>query len=382
MTKLLLLNDTGDNVNPGCKAVTAAIHRLYRARYHGAQFRALPVGYGIPRQSSPASPSWWSSTVRTLRRWVASPTPCAVFPRWRAEAPAVASSVWRRHLALANADPELAALGRWADLVVINGEGTVHHNLPRAVLLLAQAAVLLQRGLPLHFINATIQAMDRSTLDHVLPKAALLHVRERRSAEYLRQQLGIAPLVAPDLAYAYFDPEPPGPPMDANLGRADCLISTGVSTEDCSLVLALECARRAGLHPAYLALSERSELNTARRVCARYDVPLILPSAVRLSGMVPFLRHFRLVVTGRHHLAIFCSLAGVPFLPLPSNTWKVEGTMELIAYPVPPARTVDELCEQMSRVLASPGLYQHMAVDAGQAGLTQVREFSRRLAEV
>jgi hypothetical protein len=47
--------------------------------------------------------------------------------------------------------------------------------------------------------------------------------------------------------------------------------------------------------------------------------------------MPGFLRRMGLVVSGRYHINIFTALAGVPFLPLSTNTGKMSGVLELLS---------------------------------------------------
>jgi polysaccharide pyruvyl transferase WcaK-like protein len=47
--------------------------------------------------------------------------------------------------------------------------------------------------------------------------------------------------------------------------------------------------------------------------------------------MPGFLRRMGLVVSGRYHINIFAALAGVPFLPLSTNTGKMAGVLKLLS---------------------------------------------------
>lgn len=48
---------------------------------------------------------------------------------------------------------------------------------------------------------------------------------------------------------------------------------------------------------------------------------------------------------------IFLMRARVPFLPLPSNTWKIEETLKLVGYPFPPLQYYGELSPALNRLL-------------------------------
>ncbi|NBQ53380.1 MAG: polysaccharide pyruvyl transferase family protein, partial [Proteobacteria bacterium] len=58
----------------------------------------------------------------------------------------------------------------------------------------------------------------------------------------------------------------------------------------------------------------------------------ILPLGCLNWRQVPsFLRRMEMVVSGRYHINIFAALAGVPFLPLSTNTGKMAGVLELLS---------------------------------------------------
>jgi polysaccharide pyruvyl transferase WcaK-like protein len=63
----------------------------------------------------------------------------------------------------------------------------------------------------------------------------------------------------------------------------------------------------------------------------------ILPlGCLNWRQVLPFLRRMEMVVSGRYHMNIFAALAGVPFLPLSTNTGKMAGVLELLS----PARNI------------------------------------------
>lgn len=57
--------------------------------------------------------------------------------------------------------------------------------------------------------------------------------------------------------------------------------------------------------------------------------------AMPWDALPEYLKKVKLVVSGRHHMIIFALMARTPFIPLSSNTWKIEGLCELFGWPTP-----------------------------------------------
>ena len=51
--------------------------------------------------------------------------------------------------------------------------------------------------------------------------------------------------------------------------------------------------------------------------------------------IVGLLGQASMVLSGRFHACVFAALAGTPLVPFRSNTYKMEGQMEMLGYPIP-----------------------------------------------
>lgn len=367
---VLLLNDTSGSTNPGCKAAVAAIRDAYARVLSGVSFRSLPVGYFSQHFPPPTAAAPGAGTGETT------------FPGARADACHFDLAKWRSGCDVLAADPAFRKAGEWAELVIINGEGSIHHNYPRALALLAQAKVLADRGKRVHLVNATIQAMDRTLLAAVLPALALLHVREARSRGELEGVTSHAS-VTPDLAYAArFSPGVGAPPAPSDVGSAErvCLLTPGVLAHPRALAQQADAITAAGLRPVYFCVSDGGEARVAPGFCRERGIEFVDAASVPWDRILPFLRRFPVGVSGRHHVNIFLTMAGVPFVPLPSNTWKVEATLDLVRYPVPVCRTADALLVALRAVCDDlPGSAARSAV-AGEVGTRAAQGFVDLLA--
>ncbi|MDF3057470.1 MAG: Polysaccharide pyruvyl transferase [Rariglobus sp.] len=184
----------------------------------------------------------------------------------------------RSHLELIGALPlkfdagACRALLKKADLLVINGEGSIHHG--KNLHLLDLAA-----HYPVALVNCVYQENPPSEL---LSRCRFIAARESKSAAELRRQ-GAEARVVPDVIF------------DSLLLNA---FQRGAPSEDIGITDGVTDTT-AGFGP---------------------KTPLVADYLSQLC------RHRR-IVTGRYHAAVACMVMGIPFCAWPSNTWKIEGML-------------------------------------------------------
>jgi polysaccharide pyruvyl transferase WcaK-like protein len=182
-----------------------------------------------------------------------------------------------------------------ADAIIANGEGTIHHNSKHAVFIMESLAKAQASGKKTLLINATLQNTPPFFRD-VFENLTLLTVREGRSRDNALACGAKSVLVYPDLCID--TPIPSGPK------------ATGV---------VVGCSG---------ALGQRGEDFKAipgQRVTLTPDVPF--------GASVAMLSSADCYVTGQHHGVYAALMAGIPFVAIPSNTYKIEGTLEMIGGP-------------------------------------------------
>lgn len=185
------------------------------------------------------------------------------------------------------------------DAVVVNGEGTIHHGAGLHLLALLQSAQDLGKRTLL--VNSVIQQCD---LYHdVLRRLDDLTVRDACSSEYLSGHGIKNRIVVDSIVEADFSGE-------AKLDFSGKTVVTDFHHSRKDVGGALEKLLRENPDAVYCPLE-----NPAREKDWQH--------------FVANLRTARLVVTGRHHGVYLAALAGTPFVALPSNTWKIEGTLAL-----------------------------------------------------
>lgn len=164
---------------------------------------------------------------------------------------------------------------RSADLVIVNGEGSLHHNRRKELLLVAQEA-------PSILINTVWQEMDSNgLLDHFKYIAA----RESRS----QAEMPVEADVVPDLLFA-----------NKRLRKADTYPR----------------------HPQEDIGVTDSVLNQLKGGDGGFT------AIQNASTYIEELKKYKRVCCGRFHAVAACAVLGIPFSAWQSNTHKIEGMME------------------------------------------------------
>ncbi|THK34628.1 hypothetical protein EHS39_29330 [Ensifer sp. MPMI2T] len=336
-TKVVVANETGYTSNPGCRAVRRGISRLMElsdVRIGGA----LPLGFWANEFSelAPVRENW---LIRQDGKFASGTEKAAPIDtvKWKQ----IRNVLLRRDDAFSKALEEV-------DTLVINGEGSLHHNFPRALALLAMISIAAERGKRVALLNSTIQAMDSELLMEVLPALGFCHVREQRTLLAIRDFQPSA-FAAPDLAVlAMRVMEPPYRPRSQVDGKR-ILVSYGVLVNEKMLRALLRSAKGCGLEPIYLSIGDGGETALATRVCAEEGVPLVHAGEINFRRLLELLSSSALAVSGRHHINLFLMRCGVPILCIPSNTWKLDATFELSGYPKIELTSVEDIDEMITR---------------------------------
>ncbi|OYW55116.1 MAG: hypothetical protein B7Y80_10175 [Hyphomicrobium sp. 32-62-53] len=231
---------------------------------------------------------------------------------------------WRSH-------QKLLKVMETADLILINAEGTIHHDRPAGRLLLEAGAWAKERGIPSALINMTWEKNSAQSAK-LLQAFSLVAVREGASYRELVAH-GYSPLQAPDLAL-YSAPTEPQP--RSGIGVTDSVLP-GVSAD-------LESLRhRFGGRHISILYGRRGPRECARAVrkfggLASFSPSQTLRAATaaiserrsQTSSADEFVNKVsscRLLITGRFHAVIVALATQTPVLAVASNTHKIEATL-------------------------------------------------------
>jgi polysaccharide pyruvyl transferase WcaK-like protein len=221
------------------------------------------------------------------------------------------------------------------DAVVVNGEGTIHHDSPRANFLVTMLAAAQAAGKRTALVNALYQ-QERLPVPDVLARLDFMSVREVRSAAQARRHGG-CPWVLIDSA-------------------ADCR-----QLKDAAPLRTVSGIVKGGTHPKAPSATWLDSL----------DVPRVDVATGTLDEIVATLRQADVYVTGQHHGLYAAALAGVPFVALISNSHKIEGLIEWSGLPIPVVDNEPALQKALAFALNNRDVFERFSAFIAQQDVTR-----------
>lgn len=212
-----------------------------------------------------------------------------------------------------------------AEIILINGEGTIHHSGPRALDLLRLIVRAKKDKKRVLLVNALFQQYDFEDHD-VLAELSLLAVREPRSAAFARRFGGLPTILLDSAADARFLQR--GRPIP---GKHGVLVG--------------------GFHEKGLLYDPFAEI---------MGVPLTMRSG-SFEDIVATLRGADVYLTAQHHGVYAAALASCPFVATPSNSHKIEAFIEWFGFPIPVCMRLTEVESAMKFALRNRSMYVELA---------------------
>jgi len=318
----IFLNNTSGTSNPGCQGTSHLLNGgLIRSGLKILSDCSIGYGESIYRRAT------LSRHTPSKRERILS---CVGISH--SKSPFILSNSW----ATANASlaPKFASLWQETDSIIVNGEGTIHHSGVGALTLLGFCKIAKELGKKVFITNCSIFDLEPFLLKTLRDCVDRVAVREPLSLRYLADH-GIPATQAADCLFlmkggderefAWPELEPSQkyvlytPGVLAAFGRVS---EEGVRRDVSQL-------RQSGYEVLFHVVETEDEQFA---VDAAQAGARILPLGCLNWRQVPsFLRRMEMVVSGRYHINIFAALAGVPFLPLSTNTGKMAGVLELLS---------------------------------------------------
>jgi len=245
-----------------------------------------------------------------------------------------------------------------ADYVVFQAEGTLAADFYmglRLLLLPYYARVLLKK--PIYSLNQTIFAGSprfERVLQSVLSKFDLLAVREPASLDYARS-IGLSDCqFIPDAAFNTVASRENPLLHPEGLRPQQYVCFSGSAVIDS---VSPERYRQLILDTAAKSDGDIVLLGSAAEDRRFFDgLPGTLPNGRRIVAapldltyqqVAAVLRDARLLVSGRFHMAVLAATVATPLVLLPTNTFKNDGLLAMLKYPLPVRRFSD--VEQIER---------------------------------
>lgn len=237
---------------------------------------------------------------------------------------AMAGTNWERNAAF------LQALDR-CDVILVNGEGTLHHGHPRAEKLLRVVDHPLRAAKPVCIVNALYQG-NPPAWSRYLAKVRLIIARDGRSHRELAGVYGGRLFRALDLSLHEPYAAPAGIRHGITIGDSVCPVVT-------AQLLRLAAADGTTFLPIMRTLkSRKARLPAGIRLLRDAYIRLHARACQMMHRHVRFVndewRYLDLVgrsqlhLTGRFHGACLSVVVNVPFLAVASNSWKIEALIE------------------------------------------------------
>jgi len=305
---VVLLNDTSYWYHWGCSLTSLAIHQRLRT-----------LGFGV-----------WSIPINRIRALIQMPNTISALDD---------DSLFKK---FSVAHPELVGMLSSADLVLVNGEGTLHGlgHTPSLLLYLAYISRIRYQK-TVHMINHSCFP-DNSSLASRSPSCefykkvyhqlSFVAVREKISAN-LVSQFGINVTQGFDCLPLYLAQY-----YEKPIQKQDYAVISGSAawsqTTISALTFLIENLNREGLEVvfllganAYLAADDSLFIN-ALYTSARHKFRIV--NATSQGQWLRTIADARLMISGRFHHSITAAFLQTPFIVFESNTPKIDGLLEML----------------------------------------------------
>jgi hypothetical protein len=221
------------------------------------------------------------------------------------------------------------------DIVLVNGEGTIHHDRRVGNFLLEALRQGQEMGKTTVLVNALYQQYQLDYAD-VLKRLDFFAVRESLSAKFARRAGGKPKVLLDSAADPTFITyrEPPKRPKHGILVGETHIKSP--------------CHGFLEQYRDYKRLRLRGTLNEC----------------------VAILRKATCYITGQHHGVYAAGIAGIPFVAIPSNSHKIQGLIQWSGLPIPICRRQEDLQPAIDFALENPEVFRQF-----QAFLASQRVF-------
>ncbi|UTW10583.1 polysaccharide pyruvyl transferase family protein [Marinobacterium rhizophilum] len=314
--KILFLNDTSRSRNWGCQATTSCLRYLVERKWPGAQLDSVHLPK-LPYRHIPQ-----------LRRWVES--------RFLA---AGKTRDLDRFLQQMNVRVD----ERWFsyDLVLLNGEGSMHGKSGHLMRLLALVERLKRAGVPCISVNQSVDLASKPAaleyLQQVYAGLDAVQVREAISLQGLGEAVPCAELV-PDAAF-FSNRLPPDwgrkstPAADIAPGSIAIFGSSALGPRDGATMGRLcDAVRQVRPEAPLLFLcSTKTDEALAQAMTAKLSgVQTLTEQQLGFRDLCDVLAQVEISVGGRFHPTILAALQGTVTIPLVGNTCKMNGLMALL----------------------------------------------------
>lgn len=190
------------------------------------------------------------------------------------------------------------------DIVIVNGEGSIHHANAKAASLSSIGPLAKSLGKPAILLNATLYQNNQDIYKNIAVYDAV-YVRDAYSASEFAAYGGTA-RYAPDLTFF------------TDISSSKNFEDTGCATDTLQILVG-----ESVLKNTTSQLTQLAQKNNYQQLHIHHDNTPKLSIDRHWDSM----RSADLIITGRFHTVCFCINMGIPFVALESNTNKISNLL-------------------------------------------------------
>ncbi len=254
------------------------------------------------------------------------------------------------------------------DIVVVNGEGTLHHSQPRAKELVTIGKYVKEKyNKPIVLINSTYQE-NGVELSEYIKYFDLIYVRETLSKNDLNQY-GIKSFVVPDMTFY------------SKYNTSDKNLSNKIGVTDSVYLDLSEELFNMSLKYKYNYLPALTDMklrtNNIKNILRfiKYFTYKFIKQALNIFGYkfnhqsirtfyyvngyenyINQIANLSFLIVGRYHSLCFALKTNTPFVALKSNSHKIEGMLEDIGIGQDRIKSIEEIIDSENNVYSSDEL--------------------------
>lgn len=271
---------------------------------------------------------------------------------------------------------------REVDLILVNGEGTLHHSDTRknAMILAELGALGRSQHIPVVLVNSTLYANGKALYER-LGQFHSLSVRDEASAAEARS-FGLEAAVVADMTLAYEGP------LSAERDRSGVGFTDSVHHSVSARLRSL--ARQSGASfcpmvstvPRWPGFRKILSIARVRKWLRAYLREKTYGSDNRFSAAEQFIEWVgskRLIVTGRYHTVTICLLTKTPFVYLESNTPKITSLLRDVG--LGDSRKLTNIPSVVDEAFVSQFQFTEQEISKIDAFLVSTRAGAHRMAE-
>ena len=331
--RVVLFNDTRIEENPGCHATVDSLLKFVKENINAKNIsiNTFPVGAEC---SSFSNPNLYKKKKKSFL--------FKLFSRFLSKFKThiyshsnIDVNLWKK-IALNDLSFEIKESINNSNLIIVNMEGTIHHNNLGTFALLGIAFYCKSLGKKIAMVNGSYQDIDPKLTRLALGEIDFISVREPISYRYLEKEINKVFLI-PDFAFRA--------PIHSRInefvggGGKKCLYTPGVlgvypnqkgGVSINMIFNHIKNIKKMGYTPYFLMIEPKESFIVIE--LERIGVKIIpaYGDGVSYKNIGTLISEFDLLITGRYHIGIFGLMSFVKTIFLPSNTHKIEGVLEFL----------------------------------------------------